>query len=94
MNLSSPTKKVIAIFVLFLVSLFINLPAEVPLKIHFGGLNYETNYKRPNLNFSIGKYKVNKKGPLFWEPLLKLHLVQLATRLSSLSNPPSLLGIT
>jgi len=64
MNLSSPIKKVIAIFVLFLVSLFISLPAGLPLKIHFGGLNYETNFKRPDLNFSIGKYKVNRKFDL------------------------------
>jgi len=56
MHLSSPAKKLIGILILFIVALFISLPAEITI----GG----REIKRPNLDFKIGRFEIEKSFDL------------------------------
>lgn len=60
----SPFKKVILIFLLTLVASFISLPKELPLKVHFGPLNFDQKLVRPDLNIVIGNITITKKFDL------------------------------
>jgi len=64
MKLSSPAKKVILIFLLFLICLFISLPNKLPLKVHFQNINFEKEIVRPNLDLKIGSFEIKKNFDL------------------------------
>jgi preprotein translocase subunit SecD len=64
MKLSSAAKKLILIFILFLVCLFISLPNKIPLKIHFQNVNFEKEIVRPNLNLKIGNFEIKQNFDL------------------------------
>src|SRR4030042_2678115 len=64
MRLSSPAKKIILTFFLFIVCLFISLPGKVPLKIHFQNINFEKEIIRPNLDLKIGNFEIKKNFDL------------------------------
>jgi len=49
----SPLKKVIFIFFLATVALYISLPKEVPVKFSLGHINVDTKFVRQDLNFQI-----------------------------------------
>lgn len=64
MRLSSPAKKVILIFFLFLICLFISLPNKLPLKVHFQNINFEKEIVRPNLDLKVGKIEIKRNFDL------------------------------
>lgn len=52
--------KVVLIFVLFLVSLYISLPSETPIKIHYGPVNFEAIFKRYDIDIKLGKFEFKR----------------------------------
>lgn len=64
MKLSSPAKKVVLIFLLFLICLFVSLPGKLPLKVHFKNINFEKEIVRPNLDLKIGNFEIKKNFDL------------------------------
>jgi preprotein translocase subunit SecD len=62
--MSSALKKVIAIFVLTLIGLYISLPKEVPLKFKLGSLRVDKKFVRKDLEISSGRFNIQKKFDL------------------------------
>jgi len=62
--LTSPLKKVILIFLLALIALYISLPNEIPINLKIANKNINTSFKRGDLNISFGKFSINKKFDL------------------------------
>jgi len=63
MNLTAG-KKLILIFLLTIIAFLISLPQKIPVNLHFGPVNLEKTLQRPDLNISIGKFKLQKKFDL------------------------------
>jgi preprotein translocase subunit SecD len=51
----NPRRVFIIILALVLIAVYIDVPDTIPIKIHFGKLNYETTLYRPPLQFTLGK---------------------------------------
>jgi preprotein translocase subunit SecD len=62
--MSSALKKVIAIFVLTLIGLYISLPKEVPLKFKLGSFTVDKKFVRKDLEISSGRFNIQKKFDL------------------------------
>ena len=60
----TPFKKVFSIFFLTLVSLYISLPKEVPLKFRFGGFEVDKKLLRQDLVIQRGRFNIQKKFDL------------------------------
>lgn len=58
--MSSLTRKVVLICILFLISLYISLPNEIPIKFHSIFFNFEKTFKRVNLNVRLGKVELKR----------------------------------
>jgi preprotein translocase subunit SecD len=65
--MSSALKKVIAIFVLTLIGLYISLPKEVPLKFKLGSFTVDKKFVRKDLEISSGRFNIQKKFDLVFE---------------------------
>ena len=61
---STPLKKVIFIFLLFFVALYICLPKKIPLNLNFGGHKIEKMLVRPDLNLTIGRFSLRRSFDL------------------------------
>lgn len=61
MNSSKKTLRIfwIIIFITF-ISLLINFPQKLPIKINLGKINWEHTFYRPELNFKLGNFNFNK----------------------------------
>ncbi len=58
--MSSLTRKVVLICILFLISLYISLPNEIPIKFHSNFFNFERTFKRAGLNVNLGKLELKR----------------------------------
>lgn len=56
----SPVKKVVAIAVLVLISLYIALPRELSINLSPLGVNFNRSFNLPGINLSIGNLKIQK----------------------------------
>ncbi|MGB6839015.1 MAG: protein translocase subunit SecD [Microgenomates group bacterium] len=63
MNLTAG-KKLILIFILTIIASFISLPKKIPINLHFGPINIEKTFQRPDLDISIGKFKLKRNFDL------------------------------
>ena len=61
---SSPLKKVLAIFLLFFIALFVSLPARIPLKFDMAGIKIDRVLARPDLNISSGRISIKRNFDL------------------------------
>lgn len=57
-------KKVLIIFAITAVALFIDLPHEIPINFDFGPLKVDKTIVRPNLDFSLGRFSVKRNFDL------------------------------
>jgi preprotein translocase subunit SecD len=57
-------KKVLIIFAITLIALFIDLPHEIPVKINIGPVNIDKTVTRPNLDFTLGRFSVKRNFDL------------------------------
>ena len=64
-QISTPVKKTFLILFITIIATFISLPNKIPLDIKLGKINIKKDIVRPNINFRIGKYEINKKFDLF-----------------------------
>jgi preprotein translocase subunit SecD len=58
--MSSAAKKLVFIFLLTLLAAYISLPREIPIKIHLGFLNFERELRRADLDFSVGRFSIQR----------------------------------
>jgi len=57
----NPTRNIfLTIISLTFICLIVNLPPSIPVKIHFGRINWEHTFFRPNLNFRLGPINFQK----------------------------------
>jgi preprotein translocase subunit SecD len=56
--------KLSLIFLLTLVSFYVSLPREIPVKFNFGGVNIDNVLNRPDLNINLGKFQIKKNFDL------------------------------
>lgn len=64
MFLSSALKKVLAVFFISIIALYISLPKEYPVSIHFGPLNIEKTIVRKDLNIEFERFSIKKNFDL------------------------------
>lgn len=62
--ISSPAKKLLVIFVLVAIAVYISLPQEIPLRINYGPINIDTNLNREDLNLSTERLTISKRFDL------------------------------
>jgi preprotein translocase subunit SecD len=62
--MSAPLKKILLIFTLALICLYISLPKEIPLVFNFGPYKVDKKIVRPDININIGNLKIQKKFDL------------------------------
>ncbi len=60
MRVTSALKKVLLVFSVTLIALYISLPAEIPISIHLGPIKIEEKLIRRPLNFSLGRQSFYK----------------------------------
>lgn len=58
------TKKVIIIFFITFVALFISLPSRIPIKLSFGPIYFDKQFVRPDLDINLGKISIHKQFDL------------------------------
>ncbi len=65
MNRSRKTLRIfwVIIFITF-ISLIINFPQKLPIKINLGNINWEHTFYRPELKFKLGNFNFNKNTDL------------------------------
>jgi len=42
------------------ISLILNMPASLPIAVHFGRINWEHTFYRPDFNFKLGNFSFKK----------------------------------
>ena len=59
--LKTPLRKVLFIFFLFAVSLYVSMPRELPVKTKLGTISIDRTLKRKDLDISFGRFNIRKK---------------------------------
>lgn len=62
--MSANLRKVIAIFILFIVCLYIVLPSQIPVKVNYKNINIDKVITRPGINIEKGKIIIHKNFDL------------------------------
>lgn len=62
--LKTPLLKVILIFILFLISVYIDLPSSFPVKFVFLGRSFEFTFHRRDINISLGNFNLKRSFDL------------------------------
>lgn len=63
MNLS-PSKKVVLIFLLTFIAGIVSLPKQIPINFVLGHLKINKTFVRPDINISLGRFRIEKKPDL------------------------------